>query len=142
MFVVVVVWFCRSSSLAFLISAYLINLMHHFLLHWVICYLFVHTPNFLKNTWIFVFFYLFLIWKTIMPKLWMSGVATLCAIAHYQASLFTSVFSERTEKWEALIKCIYYYIGHFSKTSWPFCFRSITIFFPCYKRYELTWLNF
>ena len=27
---VVVVWFCRSSSLAFLISAYLINLMHHF----------------------------------------------------------------------------------------------------------------
>ena len=46
---VVVVWFCRSSSLAFLISAYLINLMHHFLLHWIICfggYLFVHTPVF------------------------------------------------------------------------------------------------
>ena len=48
---VVVVWFCRPSSLAFLISANLINLMHHFLLHWVICfggYLFVHTTVFLK----------------------------------------------------------------------------------------------
>ena len=32
---VVVVWFCSSSSLAFLISAYLINLMHLFSLHWV-----------------------------------------------------------------------------------------------------------
>ena len=58
---VVVVWFCRSSSLAFLISAYLINLMHRFLLHWVICfggYLFVHTPVsfFLKNTWFFLCF--------------------------------------------------------------------------------------
>ena len=59
MFVVVVVWFCRSSSLAFLISAYLINLMHHFLLHWVICFvdyfLFIHH-FFLKNTWIFCVF--------------------------------------------------------------------------------------
>ena len=57
---VVVVWFCRSCSLAFLISAYLINLMHHFLLHWLICfggYLFVHTPIFfLKNTWTFCVF--------------------------------------------------------------------------------------
>ena len=34
---VVVVWFFRSSSLAFLKSAYLINLKHHCLLHWVIC---------------------------------------------------------------------------------------------------------
>ena len=45
----VVVWFCCSSSLAVLISAYLFNLMHHFLLHWVICfggYLFVHTSVF------------------------------------------------------------------------------------------------
>ena len=52
MFVVVVVWFCRSSSLDFLISAYLINLMHHFLLHWVTCfrgYLFVHTPVFFEK---------------------------------------------------------------------------------------------
>ena len=58
---VVFVRFCHSSSLAFLISAYLINLMHHFLLHWVICfggYLFVHTSFFffLKNTWIFCVF--------------------------------------------------------------------------------------
>ena len=56
---VVVVWFCRSCSLAFLISAYLINLMHLFLLHWVICfggYLFVHTPVFFNNTWIFCVF--------------------------------------------------------------------------------------
>ena len=55
----VVVWFCRSSSFAFLISAYLINLMHHFLLHWVICfgvYLFVHTPVFFENYLIFLCF--------------------------------------------------------------------------------------
>ena len=57
--VVVVVWFCRSSSLAFLISAYLINFINHFLLHWVVCfggYLSVHTKVFLKNTWIFCVF--------------------------------------------------------------------------------------
>ena len=60
MFVVVVVRFCRSSLLAFLILAYLNNLMHHFLLHWVICFgdfLFVHTPFFfLKylNFWVFL----------------------------------------------------------------------------------------
>ena len=56
---VVVVWFCRSSSLAFFISTYLINLMHHFLLHWVLCfggYLFVYRPVFLKNTSIFIIF--------------------------------------------------------------------------------------
>ena len=52
--IVVVVWFCRSSSLAFLISSYLIILilMHHFLLHWVIClggYLFVHLPVFFEK---------------------------------------------------------------------------------------------
>ena len=57
---IVVVWFCHSSSLAFLISAYLINVMHQFLLQWVIFFggcLFVHTPVFfLKNTWIFCVF--------------------------------------------------------------------------------------
>ena len=54
---VVVFWFCRSSSLAFLKSSYLINLIHHFLLHWVICfggYLFVHTPVFFSNTPVFL----------------------------------------------------------------------------------------
>ena len=59
MFVVVDVWFCRLSSLAFLILAYLINLLHHFLLHWFICfvgYIFVHTPVFLKDTWNFCVF--------------------------------------------------------------------------------------
>ena len=99
----VVVWFCRSSSLAFLISAYLINLIYRFLLHWVICfggYLFVHTPIFLKNTWIFMFFYLFHIWLTIMPKLWMSGVGTLCAIAHYRASLLCITFNYLLSRWK------------------------------------------
>ena len=89
--IVVVVWFCRSSSLTFLISAYLIILMHQFLLHWVFCFggcLFVHTPVFFwKLLEFFVFFHLFLIWQTIMPKLWMSGVGTLCAIAPYRAAL-------------------------------------------------------
>ena len=76
--------------------------MHHFLLHGVICsggYFFVHTPIFLKNTWAFLGFLGFPknnfcvfpsvphMW-TIMPKLWMSGVGTLCAIAHYRAALF------------------------------------------------------
>ena len=37
---------------------------------------------------VFGFFYLFLVWYTIVPKLWMSVVGTLCAIAHYRASLF------------------------------------------------------
>ena len=44
---VVVAWFCCSSWLAFLLLAYLMNLMHHLLLHRVICFgdsLFVHTP--------------------------------------------------------------------------------------------------
>ena len=36
-------------------------------------------------------FDLFLIWLTFMPKLWMSGVGTLCANAHYRASLFSSM---------------------------------------------------
>ena len=89
----VVAWFCCSSWLAFLLLAYLMNLMHYLLLHWVICFggcLFVHTPIvFLKNTWVFGIFYLFLIWQKIMPKLWMSGVGTLCAIAHYRVSLFS-----------------------------------------------------
>ena len=41
-----VVWFCCSSWLASWIMTDLINLMRHFLLHWVICfggYLFGHT---------------------------------------------------------------------------------------------------
>ena len=49
MFVVVVVWYCCCSWLFFLILAYVINLMHHFLLHWVICfggYLFVRKTIF------------------------------------------------------------------------------------------------
>ena len=52
MFVVVVVWFCCSSWLAFLILTYYRNLMHQFLLHWVICfggYLLVHTEFFEKD---------------------------------------------------------------------------------------------
>ena len=52
MFVVVVVWFCCSSWLAFLILTYYCNLMHQFLLHWVICfggYLIVHTEFFEKD---------------------------------------------------------------------------------------------
>ena len=52
MFVVVVVWFCCSSWLAFLILTYYSNLMHQFLLHWVICfggYLIVHTEFFEKD---------------------------------------------------------------------------------------------
>ena len=69
-----------------------------FLLHWDIFfggYLFAHTLFFLKQKRflgfgfpkiIFGFFYLFHIWQTIMPKLWMSGVGTLCAVAHYRAS--------------------------------------------------------
>ena len=90
--VVVVVWFCCSSWLAFLIMANLINLIRHFLLHWVICfesYLFVHTPIFFWKILDFLgIFYLFLIWTTIMPKLWMSGFGPLCAIARYWGSLF------------------------------------------------------
>ena len=52
MFVVVLVWFCCSSWLAFLILTYYSNLMHQFLLHWVICcggYLIVHTEFFEKD---------------------------------------------------------------------------------------------
>ena len=52
MFVVVVVWFCFSSWLAVLILTYYSNLMHQFLLHWVICfggYLIVHTEFFEKD---------------------------------------------------------------------------------------------
>ena len=52
MFVVVVVWFCCSSWLAFLILTYYSNLVHQFLLHWVICfggYLIVHTEFFEKD---------------------------------------------------------------------------------------------
>ena len=56
---VVVVWFCRLSSLAFLISTYLINLMHHFLLLsyllWRLSFR-SYTSFFLKNTWIFCVF--------------------------------------------------------------------------------------
>ena len=57
---VVVFWFSCSSWLPFLILAYLINLMHHSLLHWDICfegYLFIHTPTFLENQlnfWVFL----------------------------------------------------------------------------------------
>ena len=50
--VVVVVWFCCSSWLAFLILTYYSYLMHRFLLHWVICfggYLIVHTEFFEKD---------------------------------------------------------------------------------------------
>ena len=49
---VVVVWFCCSSWLAFLILTYYSNLMHQFLLHWVICfggYHIVHTEFFEKD---------------------------------------------------------------------------------------------
>ena len=76
MFVVVVVWFCCSFWPAFLILTYYSNLMHQFLLHWVICfggYLIVHTEFFEKDLGffgirkkiIFGFFYLFLIWSPI-----------------------------------------------------------------------------
>ena len=67
MFVVVIVWFCCSYWLAFLILAYHSNLMHQFLLHWVSCfggYLIVHTQFFWKllgffgfpkyNFWVFL----------------------------------------------------------------------------------------
>ena len=88
---VAVVWFCCFSWLDFLLFAFLICLMHHFLFHWVIClggYLFVQTPIFFwKKTCIFRVFCVFFICYTIMPKLWMSGVRTLCAIANYRASL-------------------------------------------------------
>ena len=50
--VVVVVWFCCSSWLAFLTLTYYSNLMHQSLLHWVICfggYLIVHTEFFEKD---------------------------------------------------------------------------------------------
>ena len=53
---VVVVWFCCLSWLAFLILAYLINLMPHLLLPWVICfggYLFFYTPIFFEKYLIF-----------------------------------------------------------------------------------------
>ena len=56
--VVVVVWFCRSSWLAFLILTYYSNLMHQCLLQWVICfggYLIVHTEFFEKD-WLFLGF--------------------------------------------------------------------------------------
>ena len=35
-------------------------------------------------------FFLFLIWWTMNSKTWLSGVGTLCANAHYRASLFNS----------------------------------------------------
>ena len=65
-----------------------------FILQWVICVwgdLFVHT-HFLGKNFKFWIFYLFLIWRTFMPKMWMSGVGTLCANAHYRASLSQSTY--------------------------------------------------
>ena len=62
--------FCRLIML-FVLTCLLNNGWSHqskaafFLLHWVICVggdLFIHTHFFLKNTWIFGVFYLFLIW--------------------------------------------------------------------------------
>ena len=56
--VVVVVWFCCSSWLAFLMMAGLINLMRHFLFHWVVCFggdLFVHTAIFFEKILDFIF---------------------------------------------------------------------------------------
>ena len=35
----------------------------------------------------YVSFYVFLFWSTINSKIWLSGVETLCANAHYRASL-------------------------------------------------------
>ena len=52
MFVVVVVWFCCSSWLPFLILTYYSILMHQCLLHWIICFggcLIVHTEFFGKD---------------------------------------------------------------------------------------------
>ena len=75
----------------FLNTAHLINLTHPFLLHWVICfggYLFVQTPVFVNNTWIFCVFpsvpYLVDNYAKIVDE----GVGTLFAIAHYRAALF------------------------------------------------------
>ena len=54
----VVVWFFWLSWLTCLIIAYLINLRHHFLLHWVICfggYLFANTFFWKKNQFFFIF---------------------------------------------------------------------------------------
>ena len=93
MFVVIVVWFCCSSRLAFLIMADLINLMRNFLLHWVICHacdFFVHTHFLLKNT---------VPHLVDMPKIWMSGVGTLCADAHYQASLSNFKIRSSSKTW-------------------------------------------
>ena len=60
MFVVVVVWFCCSSWLAFLTLACHNNLMLQFLLHWVICfggYLIVHSQFFWKILGLFWVFW-------------------------------------------------------------------------------------
>ena len=42
-----------------------------------------------------------------MPKLWMSGVGTLCAIAHYRASMFYN---------DLLYKCMFSVTGGAQRT--------------------------
>ena len=61
LFVVVVVWFCCLSWLAFSILAYLMNLMHHFfysteLFALEAMFSFIH--QFFLNNWIFGFFFI------------------------------------------------------------------------------------
>ena len=50
---------------------------------------FCSSHFFLKITWIFGRFLLFLLCLTFMPNIWMGGVETFCADAHYRAFLFS-----------------------------------------------------
>ena len=97
---VVVIWFCCSSWLAFLVLAYLINLIHHVLVHWVICfgsYLFFHTPFFLEK---YLNFCGFLSVPHFVDNYAKIKDEALSPIAHYRASFLGYDFASNDYDFE------------------------------------------